>query len=357
MRIKKGIVASAKIGLPIAIVILIMIVPFGVSSEREAQAFLRRYFNFSATEFNALDRGEVITRLPPVPDSREVAVLGAVKVNVSKDIFVARIRDIANFKRSSNVLEIGRFGKTPKLDDLRGLTIDEDDINALRECRVGDCGVKLSAAWINRLQKGIDWNAPDYQIRASTMIKQMLVEYAQGYLAGGNARLGVYQDKEYAHKVADDVVSLLRKTQYIYNYAPDFLRYLEQFPQSKPAGVEDFIYWSKEKFGLKPVISLTHISIYRKSRTGGTDLFIASKQLYASHYFESSLGFTYFLDDTQNSREPAAYVIYLNRSRADGLRGRFSDAKRRLIAGELRDGMEKNLNILKERLSGPRRSI
>lgn len=346
--------AVARVGAVALCFCLIMTSTGRVSSDGGAKEFLRKYFNFSQADFSQLDGGGVITRLPSPADSREVSVLGAIRVGVGRDAFVTRLRDIVNFKKSPNVLQIGRFGRIPRIDDLAGLSIDPEDIEALRVCRVSDCDVKISAARLERIQRGVNWSSPDYQSDASRLVKQMLLEYVQGYLAGGNSRLGVYQDKEYTHDVAADLVSLLRQTQYIYNYAPDFLRYLEQYPQGRPAGTEDFIYWSKEKFGLKPVISLTHVSIYRKNRAGGTDLYIASKQLYASHYFESSLGFTFFLDDTQNSSRPSGYLIYLNRSRADGLRGRFSDAKRRLIARELSDGMEKNLQLLKARLDGGR---
>ena len=61
--------------------------------------------------------------------------------------------------------------------------------------------------------------------------------------------------------------------------------------------VENFIYWSKEMFSLKPVINLFHVTIYTRERHGTKDVFITSKQIYASHYFETSLGFTAFVDE------------------------------------------------------------
>jgi hypothetical protein len=60
---------------------------------------------------------------------------------------------------------------------------------------------------------------------------------------------------------------------------------------------EDFIYWSKQKFGLKPVIAVTHVSIYRKPESRRP--LIASKQVCTSHYFEASLWLTAVVASSQ----------------------------------------------------------
>jgi hypothetical protein len=109
------------------------------------------------------------------------------------------------------------------------------------------------------------------------------------------------------------------------------------------------MYWSKEKFGLKPVISLTHIVIYKRRVARGTDVLIASKGIYASHYVETSLGLTGFI----HSQEPEprrTYLIYINRSRADALRGFLGGLKRSLIVGSLRDATKKNMEMIKKKL-------
>ena len=110
-------------------------------------------------------------------------------------------------------------------------------------------------------------------------------------------------------------------------------------------GAESFVYWSKEKFGLKAVVSLTHVTIFRRSKS---EFLIASKQIYASHYFDASLGLTHLADKGDGGGE--AYLVYLNRSRADGLQGGFSKVKRTLLAGEVRDGLARNLRQTKQRL-------
>ena len=112
--------------------------------------------------------------------------------------------------------------------------------------------------------------------------------------------------------------------------------------------LEDFLYWSKEDFGLKPVTSVTHVTIY-KSLGNGSDVIVGSKGIYGSHYFESSLGLTAFVHS--RAPDPArSYLIYVNRSRTDALRGLFGGWKRSLIGGRLRDGARKSMEAIKVKL-------
>jgi len=92
-------------------------------------------------------------------------------------------------------------------------------------------------------------------------------------------------------------------------------------------------------------VSLTHVIIFRKSKS---EILIASKQIYANHYFDASLGLTHLADGGSPGSE--TYLAYLNRSRADGLQGGFSKVKRSLLTGELREGMARNLRQTKQRL-------
>jgi hypothetical protein len=44
------------------------------------------------------------------------------------------------------------------------------------------------------------------------------------------------------------------------------------------------------------------------------------------------------------------YLIYLNRSRMDALRGSFSWLKRYLARGPVRDGLMKNIQLVREKV-------
>ena len=82
-------------------------------------------------------------------------------------------------KSNAAILEIGSFSSQPTLGDLESLTLETGDIEDLKDCVVGECQVKLSAAMIERFRKEIDWNAPDYALKVTSLFKQMLSEYVQ----------------------------------------------------------------------------------------------------------------------------------------------------------------------------------
>ncbi|MCP4396280.1 MAG: hypothetical protein GY801_03075 [bacterium] len=118
--------------------------------------------------------------------------------------------------------------------------------------------------------------------------------------------------------------------------------------------MEDFFYWSEEQYGLKPVLNLFHITIYQRKQDDSNDIFITSKQIYASHYFESSLGFTAFVDERGGQDYANSYLMYLNRSRFDQLRGPLKKMIISLAKGRVYNGIEHYFRMVKERLEAAR---
>ncbi len=125
---------------------------------------------------------------------------------------------------------------------------------------------KDAGAFHEQFMTDLDWSKPNYRERANVLMREKLLEYVKGYLQGGNAELAEYRDKSYRLRLVDEFRSLLQPAPYMYGYSPEFESYLEGFPGSRPKDAQDFIYWSKEKFGLKPVISITHVIISKRVR-------------------------------------------------------------------------------------------
>ena len=315
----------------------------------EPTSFLQKQLSFTAADLASLERGQTITRLPKTAETREVAAFAIMRLDVSGDFFLAKMRDIVTFKKSDNVLQIGKFSDPPKIEDLAGLTLDPSEIESIHRCRANSCDLKMANAWIERFRKEINWSAPDYRERVNTLYRTLLLEHVKSYQQAGNRGLGEYNDRSYALKLADEFQSLLQPAAYMYGYNAEFQKYLVNFPDFRPADAENFVYWSKEKFGLKPVVSMTHISVYKVPHANGPDILIASKGIYANHYFETSMGLTCFIHSQSTSLQ-RTYLIYINRSRTDALRGMFGGLKRSLISGSLRDGAKKNMDMIKLKL-------
>lgn len=310
---------------------------------------LQTQMNVSEATLASLERGEAVTKLLKTRAKKEIAALGILRVNAPCDLFIDRFRDIADFKKSATVLQIGKFSNPPSLADLNGLTLDPCCLEAIKNCKSGDCDMKMSAEMMARFRQELNPSAADYRARADALARRMLFDYLKAYLQTGNAALIEYRDEENVVRLAEEYRSLLDQSRFLADYAPEFYKYLEEFPKASSPNIEDFIYWSKEKFGLNPVLSLTHVAIYKRVVGDSTEVLIASKQLYANHYFDGSLGLGLYIEGSQGPAS-GAYMMYLNRSRADALQGWFLGIKRSLVGGRVREGLAKNLKLVKKRI-------
>ena len=117
----------------------------------------------------------------------------------------------------------------------------------------------------------------------------------------------------------------------MYGYGAEFQKYLLEFPNSRPANIENFIYWSKDKFGMKPVVSITHVTIYRVSAANGSDILIASKGSMPTIIRKASLGLTGFIKS--RSSDPPRYTT-----------SSISTAQRRTLCGDLFAGLKRTLD-------------
>lgn len=296
----------------------------------------------------ATDSRQPVVKLLPVQDKREVAVCGLVNLQVPAEVFLQSFRESMVRKSNAAILEIGRFSTTPTIDDLHDLTVEPRDIEDLKECVAGDCKVKLSAGMIERFQKEIDWTAPDYRLQVTRVFKQILLEYLREYSKQGDTALIQYNDKPRTALLGEDTHSLIGASTLGREISAAFAQNSDEF-----SIVEDALVWSKVKFGLKPVIAINHIIIYKRVQKSAAQILAVSKQIYANHYFDASLAVTAFGD---NPKSNGSYLFYENRSRVDGLNGLFGKFKRRVIEDQAVDNLttilEKSRASLTARMSG-----
>ena len=314
------------------------------------QELLHKRLKVTKENLASLVHGEPVTRVLRTKEKREIAAVGIVRVEASAELFIQGLRDIVDFKKSSSVLQIGKFSNPPRLEDLNGLTLDRCCLDAVKNCEAGQCGIQISSEMMGRLRGELSLYAPDYEVRANSLARRILLDYVRAYLKAGNSALIEYHDQEHGTQVANEYRSLLEESRFLTDYAPEFHKYLEEFPKATSPNVEDFVYWSKEKYGLKPVVSITHVAIYRRTLGNRTEVLVASKQLYANHYFDASLGLTAFVEANDQATS-GSYLLYLNRSRIGALRGLFVGLKRSVIGAQIRQGLGKNLMLIKRRLS------
>ena len=115
---------------------------------------------------------------------------------------------------------------------------------------------------------------------------------------------------------------------------PELKTYLLGYPGVRLPGGTSFLYWQDVQFGLKPTIRVNHLVI--DNRPGVTA--VASKMIYASHYFWTALELRVLVPDPSRGR--GFWFVNVSRSRSDGLGGVLG----RLIRGRVQKEVQKSLD-------------
>src|SRR5262245_22280654 len=310
----------------------------------ELDAVLTRELHFSPAEVVALERGKVLKRILPPAAPEEFGVAGAIRVQGSRERLIAAYRDIVTFKKSEAVPEIGRFSDPPSSADLDALTTGRDDFD-LRGCRVADCDIRLPASEIQRIAASVDWKLPDADAHASALFKQMVLANVRAYVSDAPGRITQYDDGATPVMPVAAGEELIRASRYLDTLKPGLSAHIRCFWSNYLEGAEDFLYWTKEKPGLAPFISVTHVTIVP---LGPHQSLATSRDVYSSRYIDGSLSMMIASDAVG---DPGAfYLVYMNRSRASGLRGPMATLRRAIVEHKAKGSLERSLREIKARI-------
>jgi hypothetical protein len=296
-------------------------------------------------ERRQLARGDPIARVVPA-QHREVMVFAAVPVKIGPDRLVAWMRRVAAFKKSPYVLAIQRFSDPPRIEDLAALNLDHEDLEAIRDCRPGDCGLKLAGAEMEMLRRAATGAGADWKPALDRAFREVVLERVQAYRGGGHAALKDYDDRREPVSLDARFAALLGHIAFLTLGLPQFTDALARYPSVPAANIESFLYWSKEGLSGKPVVSATHVSIVRHDDGVRPEVLVAGKGIFATHYVTASIGLTALMRGPDGKR----YLVYLNRSEVDVLGGFFGGVARMFMERRLKSEASDILRGLRTRL-------
>ena len=306
--------------------------------------YLTQVVKLAPEERKQLTGGSPVAKLLDVDKSKEVSVFGAIWIDAPIHRYVEAIKDIERFESGGNFTITRRIGEPARLADFADLHLPREDVEDLRKCRVGDCNVKLGEAAIQRFQSDVDWSGANAQAGADALMRQLALEYVSGYVEGGNKRLAVLRDKSRPAFIDQELGEMIEKMPELTSYLPEIRRDLLEFPSRSLSGATSFLYWQETRFGLKPTIRISHVVI----RETADSAVVASKMLYATHYFWTGLELRALIPAP--SRERGFWLITGNRGRSDGLSGFTGSIVRGRVQSEARDGTLAALRSTKDRL-------
>jgi hypothetical protein len=193
-----------------------------------------------------------------------------------------------------------------------------------------------------RMRAGVNWEAPDARQQSAAAWRGMLGGLARGYTAGGDAALPVLANKAEPLGIRGELDGLYAQFGFLGDLAPDVFRYVRDYPRARLDGAEDMIYWSKNDLGVKPVVGITHQTIYAPPRGAA---FVAQKRIYAVHYVDAGLGVTILSDDGAGG----FYMTIVDRVRTRSLVGFTRAIVRSIVQRKSREGVEKVLRSSQRR--------
>jgi len=285
-------------------------------------------------------------------DPVDVNIFGAVRIAAPVDVFIRQLRAIENYERRLGVLQVGKFRNPPQPADLAGLTLERDDLLDLASCRVGDCEIQLAGTDIERF-RALNWRAVDVSAAANGAFRTMVFDWLQKYRTGGHRALPTYADQAHPISIPQEV-KLLSAPGDVPVPMPEIGQYLSGFPAFTLADADDFYYWNKGEFGMKPTIRLNHVTVYPVRQPSGPEALryvVITSQVYSSHYFSATLELRTIVDDAARPGQ-GFYLLYTTKSRVTGLTGFMGTLIRGLVRSRARSGMERYLTNTKTSVEG-----
>jgi len=282
-------------------------------------------------------------------DQDEVALFGIVALDAPRSDVVRRVRDLGSFLRTPGRTGFGVFSTPATINDAGAFVADPSDLDALKECKPGDCNVKMPARSIEEFRNAIDWSSAASGAQATALVRQRMVDYVEAYRRGGVGVMVEYGDQKMAGRSGEAFVSLLAESPYLYDYVPAFKEYLTKYPAVSLPEVTNAVYWSMDRMPrLRPILGLTHLAIYEPP--GAPLTLVSANQLYASHYFLGAFTLTTILDRADTDDTRGVYYMVVQRMRFDHLpSGGLLNIRGRVI-GKMHDALRADLEQRKAAL-------
>ena len=137
-------------------------------------------------------------------------------LTVPPEATVDAAKDIKAFKEGKEILGLEKFEQFD-VSEMKGLTLSDEELQALADCRVKHCDSKMPAGWIEKLSRENDSS------KRLQLLRILLTDYASDYSVRGNKAILDYENTKHTVFAQKEFESLLDQSPYIKALAPDFL--------------------------------------------------------------------------------------------------------------------------------------
>jgi hypothetical protein len=286
--------------------------------------------------------GEILVTTVPATAPNEIAAAGAMRGKGDLRRLTAWLKDIASFIKATGTENIAAINSPAGAADFAAVPLDDVDFSDLASCRPGRCEVRMPPAFLARFQEDVKWSAPDARAQSAALARTLVADYVAAYQQGGDAALGAFHDPQQPNHAQVQFQDMLRRSTKVWDLSHAFVSYLESFPAARPAGTIDRFYWTRDKIGRKPVLTLHHVAI--QEFPGGRVL-VADKQFYASRRLDAGLLIALGIPTADHT---GFDLIVSVKARAAGVGGVAGRVLRSAIEKEMTAGVEMYLAWIRD---------
>jgi hypothetical protein len=327
-----------------AVLIVFATLSTAESIQNDFLKYLTDYGGLAEEIFSGLKKDVIVKEAPVRNPAREIALIAVLRIGVPKAFLMKQFKVSGVTLLNKNARRFGVFGNPPNSQDMVRFQFPKSDLDVMRECKIGDCKIKLSGHAIQALEE-FDWSSKDSSDKINMLFRQDITAYAERYLERGHNGLVTYADKKEPQPLTSAFETIFGQFSYIHTYAPEFYRYLNHFPEDTLENTESYLYWSLDEFGLRPVTEITHVTIYHSPSLRAT--LLTGKQIYASHYFGARFKFCVVIGDNDGADRSGVFLIWLDHSLFDENLGRVN---RSFLSRAAQKNIQTRLRSIRSRL-------
>ena len=304
---------------------------------------------FTTSQLTALRRGDAVTAPLPGSVDRELVMAGAIRIQAPVDRTVAIVRDIERFESGARFLARKRLSEPPRLEDFGRFHLTADDVAALRRCRPGRCDIKLDQGVFPAVS-ALDWTGADAPERASALLRRRALDHVEAYRQRGRHAAFVYHDRQRPVVATHEFADMVTRSTALGTLAGDLMDVLLHYPGGRPPDADEIFYWSVSDLGLKPVFRVHHVVIRQLAPAANLRYVMATRLLYADHYFNSGLDVRALIDDPAPGG--AHILVTLSLARLDGITGLLGRVARIKVRAASRDALATAMRATRDRAEG-----
>jgi hypothetical protein len=270
-------------------------------AQTDPERILADHLQFSAEEIAGARAGQPVVKMLSTTDRDEIGFAGAMRLTGKKERLSDWLRNIEHFRTSA---QLGTAHVIP---------------------------MPMTAA-------GFAGASADENVRNT------LFGYANAYVKGGDAGIDAYTGSG-ARSFAADTRQLIQQATAVSALAPELVAYLQAYPKTTLAGVDQLLYWSSMPTDSDPIATVHQLVIYRRA---ANEVWIADKTLYATRDIDAGVLAIGLYDTPDGS---GYFVVAGSRLKASRLASAAGRLLRRQIEREGADTVRMYLEWLRDSLA------